>query len=222
MQEKPMNPRSAETTTAGEVAAAIVRAMPRFEEDERRLATAIYRGLAEARPVRLTEAAERAGLGESRVRQIVDGMSGVYRDDAGDIIGFWGLALEKMPHRLEVDGREVTTWCAWDPLFIVPLLGVDGRVRSNDPRSGQEVSLTVSAGGVSQIDPIGAVVSFRVPDASWDDTVVHSFCHYVLYFTSRESGQRWVDDHPGTLLLSVEDAFEVGLEVAREVFGLQG
>ena len=126
-----------------------------------------------------------------------------------------------MPHRLEVEGREVTTWCAWDPLFIVPLLGVEGRVRSNDPVSGQEVSLTVSATEVGQIDPPGAVVSFRVPHESWDDTVIHSFCHYVLYFASRESGQGWVDDHPGTLLLTVEDAFEVGLEVARGVFGLQ-
>jgi hypothetical protein len=36
--------------------------------------------------------------------------------------------------------------------------------------------------------------------------VVQSFCHYVWFFASAESGRRWVEEHPGTFLLDVEEA----------------
>jgi hypothetical protein len=34
------------------------------------------------------------------------------RDGQGRVLGFGGLAGAPMHHRLEVDGRDLSTWCA--------------------------------------------------------------------------------------------------------------
>ena len=39
--------------------------------------------------------------------------------------------------------------------------------------------------------------------------MIQGFCHFVLFFTTRETGERWVAEHDGTFLLSVDDAYEV-------------
>ena len=42
-------------------------------------------------------------------------------------------------------------------------------------------------------------------------TGTYSGGHYVLFFTAAEAGPaRWVGVHPGTFLLSLADAFELG------------
>jgi hypothetical protein len=48
----------------------------------------------------------------------------VFHDDAGHIVGFWGLSTTELgPHRLRgVDGVELSAWCAWDTLFLPELL----------------------------------------------------------------------------------------------------
>jgi alkylmercury lyase len=134
----------------------------------------------------------------------------VFYDQHRQVIGFWGLALPEMPHRLEVAGRVLHAWCALDPMFIVPLLGEPARVKSTCPVTGRPVSLTVTPDGATDVAPPEAVVSFLVPTRPWDDDVIGSFCHYVLYFAAEEPGRRWMATHPGTFLLSVEQAFEVG------------
>ena len=40
--------------------------------------------------------------------------------------------------------------------------------------------------------------------------VIQTFCHFVHFFTSGEAGESWTAEHPGTFLLSLEDAFELG------------
>ena len=50
----------------------------------------------------------------------------------------------------------------------------------------------------------GADVSFILPDAHVFGTtaanVMAKFCHFVFFFASRLSRERWVAKHPGTLL----------------------
>jgi alkylmercury lyase len=124
-----------------------------------------------------------------------------------------------MPHRLEVAGRVLHAWCAFDPLFIAPLLGEPARVESTCPVTAQPVSLTVTPDGVGDVSPPEAVVSFLVPTKPWDEDVIKSFCHSVLYFAAEEAGRRWIAAHPGTFLLSVEQALEVGRRFNLGRFG---
>lgn len=70
-------------------------------------------------------------------------------------------------------------------------------------------------------DPADAVVSFLSPDEPWADDVITSFCHYVLFFSSPEAGARWVAEHPGTFVLTLTEAFELGRRVDLYRFGVR-
>ncbi len=62
-------------------------------------------------------------------------------------------------------------------------------------------------------------MSFLTPETPFDANMVMSFCHFVLFFNSPESGTTWIAKHPNTFLLSLEDAFEVGRLTNRAKFG---
>ncbi len=206
-------------TTIEKLTRAIVDAMPGLNETEQRIAVTLYRTLAKGQPVEHAEIAGCTNLAESHVDEVLGSWPGVFYDDEGRVIGFWGLALQDMPHRLEVGGTEIHTWCAWDPLFIGPLLGKPGHVESLDPVSGEKLSLTVTPEGVENLSHEDAVVSFLIPDKPWDQNVIQEFCHFVLFVTTRETGERWVAEHEGTLLLSVDDAYEIGRRTNALQFG---
>lgn len=197
----------------------IVSAMPKLGSTERRIALGLYRLLAEGGPVPLARVAKSLNLSESYVRETLSEWPGVYYDDTSAVIGFWGLALTEMPHRLQVDGRTLYTWCAWDSLFIPGILGKKARVESADPLTREKVSLVVEAHGVKELKPRGAVVSFLAPKRNFDADVIQSFCHFVHFFGSRESGERWTSKHSGTLLLSVDEAYELGRLTNAHNFG---
>jgi alkylmercury lyase len=186
---------------------------------EQRLAVALYRTLAEGRPVAAAELASRTDRSVEEVSATLDGWPNVFYDRHRQVVAFWGLALPEMPHCLEVAGRVLHAWCAFDPLFIAPLLGEPARVESTCPVTAQPVSLTVTLDGVGDVSPPEAVVSFLVPTKPWDEDVINSFCHSVLYFASEQAGRRWIAAHPGTFLLSVEQAFEVGRRFDLGRFG---
>ena len=81
--------------------------------------------------------------------------------------------------------------------------------------------MTVTPEGVESLSHEDAVVSFLIPDEPWDQNVIQGFCHFVLFFTSRGTGERWVAEHDGTLLLSVDDA-EVKYKEIAETIPTQG
>ncbi len=186
---------------------------------DQRLAITLYRALGDGEPVAAAELARRTGRNVADVAATLDAWPGVFHDDHGRIIGFWGLALPAMAHRLQIGGRTLHAWCAFDPLFITPLLGEPTRVASRCPVTDEPVSLTVTSDGVTDISPAGAVVSFLAPTKPWDHNVIESFCHYVLYFASQAAGRQWVARHPGTFLLSIEQAFELGRRYDLDRFG---
>jgi len=191
-----------------ELAAQVMGRMPRPDRDGVPLALMTYRRLAEGAPVRVDALASAVGLSESRAREVLDTCE-VMIDEAGAIVGFGGLALEETAHRFEVDGVRLYTWCAWDALFLPPLLGKSASVSSPCPVTGQVVNLIVNPGGIASTEPRAAVMSFPVPTYSGED-VVSGFCQYVLLFASARAGELWTAKHSRTFLLSIEDAFELG------------
>jgi hypothetical protein len=36
------------------------------------------------------------------------------------------------------------------------------------------------------------------------------FCHYIHFFVDAQAGEKWTSEHPGTYLISLEEAFELG------------
>jgi alkylmercury lyase len=197
----------------------IAGAAPKLGTLERRIAVTLYRMLAEGKPVQPSRVAESLALPEGRVHEALGSWSGgVFYDEKGLVIGFWGLALSEMPHRLAVEGRSLYTWCALDSLFIPQILQKTARAESTCPVTGEQISLAVGPIGVEQLTPATAVVSLLTPDRSFDDTVRQSFCHFVHFFSSAEAGAVWTAEHPGTFLLSVDEAYRLGRLMNRRIF----
>lgn len=192
------------------LAGELLQALPPLEEKEQRVALALFRLLAEGEPVPLERIAESVGLPVERVDALLASWPGVYRDSEGSVIGFWGLSLGETPHRVEIGGRTLYGWCAWDTLFLPVILGKEGRVESPCATTGETVSVTVGPGGIGDVLPDGAVLSFLRPNGKFDHDVILSFCHYVLFFRSEEAGREWTAAHPNTFLLSIAEGFELG------------
>jgi alkylmercury lyase len=207
------------------LAEAVARAEPYFDEPSRRVALATYRRLAQGTPAPVDEVAERAGESAELVERLLGSWPGVFRDDRGDVVGFWGLTIGKLvpTHAIEVEGRRLLAWCAWDTLFLPGILGTEAGVESTCPVTKETISLVVRLDGVRETSHPQAVVSFLLPSTAFDADVIQSFCHFVHFFASRDAGESWTAEHQGTFLLSLEDAFELGRLVnARNFPSLAG
>lgn len=193
-----------------DLARELAAAMPALAPREQRVAIALYRLLAEGRPVPPARLAERSRLRDDEVGRLLESWPGVHFREGG-VVGFWGLALDEMPHRLHVDGRELRAWCAWDTLFLPELIGRPASVKSTCPATGETVSLEVIPGsGVRSVSPAGAVLSLLRREQPFDADMIISFCHFVHFFASEEAGAEWTARHPDTFLLTIDDGFEIG------------
>jgi hypothetical protein len=199
--------------------AALAAATPDLDEGGRRLAAVVLRLLAAGEPVSVLAAATGAGMPASRAGQLLRSWPGVFWDDRDLVAGFWGLALAPMPHRIRRAGTDLHAWCAWDPLFLAPVIG-DLQVVTADPVSGETISYVVAGNGViTGASHPHAVVSFLRPGQPWDDKVMTTFCHYVWHFTGPATAQQWTTAHPGTFVLSLDDATELARRHGARAFG---
>lgn len=204
---------------------ALAQVLPSFTAAEGRAALTLYRELAKGKPVDAEQLGKALGVTPAEARAVLDRDSlkrSVYANDQGRVVGFGGLAIAPTHHRFEVDGRALWTWCAWDTLFLPERLGERARVVSPDPESGQMVELVLTPHEIESVQPEDAVVSFLLPDAREFTSAANTiakFCHFVFFFTSRASGERWVAKHPGTFLYTVKDAFELARRANAKHFG---
>ena len=199
-------------TTVRELSEAIASATIGMDEQDYRIAVAAYDLLAQGDPVIPAEIASRAREPEAVVLTTLKGWPGVFWDDQGRVVGFWGLAIPQMDHHFQAEGANpMYAWCALDPFLIVPVIRRPARVESKDPVTGERITLTVTPAGITDLSPTTAVVSFIAPDKPFDFDVIESFCNYVLNFASRASAERWASERKGIVLLPAADAFEVGL-----------
>jgi alkylmercury lyase len=189
--------------------AALAGATPTLVGDGCRLAVAVYRLLARGAPVGLAEAANDASLPRERAEQLVASWPAVFFDEEERIVGFWGLALQAMTHRLVCAGVELSSWCAWDPLFLARIVG-DMEVRTHDPVTEDLITYRVTQDGtITGLSYPSTVMSFLCPDRPWDDEIMTRFCHFVWHFTGVESAERWTAKHPGTFTLGLDQATEL-------------
>ncbi len=214
------------TPTVDEYWAALDTALPAFSPEEQRVAVTLYRELAKGQPVDAVQLGLALGRSAAEARALLERDSlkvFVYPDDHGRVLGFGGLTAARMHHKLELQGRTLWTWCAWDSLFVPGILGEQGRITSPDPETGEPVHLIVTPQEIEFAEPRHAVVSFLLPDAREFVTSganpMATFCHFVFFFASRTSGERWVAKHPGTFLCSLDDAFGLAKRFNARKFG---
>ena len=195
-------------------------AMPRLSATEQRIALTLIRQLGLGAPLGVSRLASAAELSEAQITDTLDHLRGVFRDEEQRVVGFMGLTVVEMGHhRIHVDGRPLSAWCAWDTLFLPELLGETAYVTSRSPTSDTEITLTVTATGPTEVTPRDAVVSLLLPDGEFGPDVIQRFCEFVHFFASPQDSERWVAEHPGTFLLSVDDAYRLGQLTNRAGFG---
>lgn len=194
--------------------------LPAMTEEEKRLGLEVYRQLAHGEPVLSARLAEALEVPTRRVDELLEHphlKCLTYTNREGQIIGFGGLAVREMPHRFTVDGRTLYTWCAWDSLFIPGILGLEADVESPAPGSTARVRLNVAPDRVKRVQPASAVMSFLLPSAQTFQSdalkAMATFCHYIYFFPDRETAAAWTESRPGTTVISVSDAFELGRQM---------
>lgn len=125
--------------------------------------------------------------------------------------------LRPTPHRFEIGGVQLYTWCALDTLIFPAVLGRPAQVSSPCHATGQLISATVEPDAIREVEPANAVVSIVAPDGS--ASIRAAFCDEVHFFASGDVAEDWLDHHPGATVLPVADAYELGRPIARAVVG---
>jgi alkylmercury lyase len=162
------------------------------------------------------------GLGIMEVQDVMRLWPGVYRNDSGRIIGFWGLTVERMGHAMRVGDLDLYAWCAWDTLFLPGILGRPATVRSSSAVTADPIRVEIGEATVLA-EPSSTAMSFLDPGSGSIDTdrIISTFCHHILFFSSVEEGEEWVRSaDTNAFVLTVEDAFELGRAFNRIRFGL--
>jgi alkylmercury lyase len=200
-----------QTITPSSLAAELIAAAPPLNEQEQQLAISLYRLLAEGQPVRAAALADRVRMPLEEVDRALAEWGGIFTDDQDRVIGFLGLSIRPMPHRLTVAGRTLYAWCAFDTLFLPELLGATAEVESQCPTTGERIALTVEGTEVTDARPGDTVLSYLHKDEPLDQNVIKSFCHYIHFFANSAAAAEWTVRHEGTFTLSLAE----GSEIAR-------
>ena len=210
---------------------AVIQAFPTLDPEEQRVGILLYRLLAGGDPVApsaLTQVKEWSGMPADQFLRQSKLSSLVEWDHDEAVIGFGGLTTRPSRHSLLVGDKRLSTWCAWDAMFIPELLAVTAVIESVCPQTGNPVRLRVGADGIERMDDRTPVLSFTAPNPSDQitspDQAILSFCSYVNLFESRQAGTTWISTRPGKFLLSVADGFTLAKRYNAARFGavLQG
>jgi hypothetical protein len=135
----------------------------------------------------------------------------VFTDEHGRVIGFPGLAIRPMPHRITVNGRTPYAWCALGHPLSARAARRDRGDRIDLPNDGERINLTVDGAEVTSRRPAEIVLSFLRRAEPFDADTIRTFCHYVHFFANREAAADWTSQHEGTFTLSLAD----GSAIAR-------
>ncbi len=135
-------------------------------------------------------------------------------DRAGNIVGL-GVTLVPTSHHIQLGGRVLYTWCAFDTVLLPPQLDVEAQVQSTCPVTGQPITFVATPEGVIRdLSPASSVMSLVVP-AQRSDCTRATFCQQSLFFQSERAASAFLAEHPEALLLSVKEAAYVGRLVAQ-------
>jgi alkylmercury lyase len=198
-----------ENRTFEETAAAILALFPPLDETEASVALTLYRLLAKGAPVSSASLARAARVSPDEAERMLSSWPDVYRDAEGCIIGYGGLTIAETKHRIRLGSHDRYTWCAWDTLFIPPLLGLTAEVESACPATGKAVLLTVHPQGIEPArDEL--FISLVAPEPESAADIVSHFCCHVQFLCGEEAANEWVAKRPGTLLATLDQAWQLG------------
>ena len=170
------------------------------------------RALVNGEPLTIDELGRLAAVLPLEVPKLLGQLPGFAQfDTVGRVVGLLGLSLQCSATRFDAAGRIVSTWCAWDSLFIPRVIGMRARIASHCPITKKLIQLVVGPDGVISTSSTDVRVSFLL-DSETDNGsgVVGACCRHIHYLGSRQAADLWISDHPEGFALTVDEAWEVG------------
>ncbi len=191
------------------IAQAVCKRQERYQRNTL-LFDQLVRLLVQGRPVAPELLAHRLHWELEEVRSILQAHPELEYDEQGNLIGS-GLTLVPTAHQLQVEQRTLFAWCAFDTLTYPVDLHLSAQVTSRCPVTGRSIRLKVTPEQVLDLDPGEAQVSLVVDVAAGCcHNVRQDVCHYGHFFASREAAFLWQAAHQEVVILSVEEAYQVG------------
>lgn len=198
-----------------EVIAKALLQTPDTSSSLRPLRRQLTRLLAQGRPVAPAQLAVAMRSSLDEITAALQEIPELEYDEHGNIAGK-GLTLIPTPHQFHVNHHPLFTWCAWDALYFPVLLHCSAHVISTCPVTAETIRFTATPEQICDLDPPGAMISLVIPEATACSTNVRgAFCCYSHSFSSPEAATSWQQAHPDALLLSVEEAYQVGKFVVQ-------
>jgi len=184
-----------------------------------RLALPLWRLLARGKPVAPEELASALHRSLQETQTLLQTWD-TRADHEGHIVAS-GLSLVPAAHQFHLGEQALYTWCALDALSYPAVLGRTARVISTCPVTGREIRLTVTPEAIMDLSPEVAVVSVRLPVEDTDTcTIQEDICNDGRFFVSHDVASTWPSLHPQAVLLSMEEAAQLGREMARQILAL--
>jgi alkylmercury lyase len=191
------------------IAQAVIQRLERYPRHTL-LFDQLVRLLVQGRPVAPELLARRLHRDLEEVRSVLQAHPELEYDAQGNLVGS-GLTLVPTTHQFRVGQRTLFTWCAFDTLTYPVELHLSAQVTSRCPVTASTIQLTVTPEHVLDLDPGEAQVSLVVAVAAERcSNVREDVCTYGHFFASRQAALLWQAAHPQVVILSVEEAYQVG------------
>src|SRR5262245_30391740 len=129
---------------------------------------ALIRQLASGQPVSSADLAVSLTMEEPAVGAVLQKMSDVDYDSAGNVVGF-GLSLVPTAHEFTINGQTLYTWCALDTFLYTALLDLPAQVVSHCPVTARPIALAMTPAHISELAPASTVISLVIPNGSVAD-----------------------------------------------------
>ena len=180
------------------------------------LCIAVYRLLLKGAPVSDSDIARATGFGAARIAELFELIPDCAcerndtndANDANGITAFIGLSITPAKHRLVMGDGTFHTWCAFDALFLPPLLGKEAEIITRCPASDEEIRVRLSPDALLSVEPGAAVMSLVAPDQdAYRRDLRGSFCCNVNFFRDREVFEAWKQEDREIEAISLQDAF---------------
>lgn len=195
-----------------DIAKRVLRLTHPLTRVEQRLIREGQRGLVNGEPLTIAELARLAKITPFEIPEVLGQLPGlVHYDEKGRVVGLLGLSLQCSATRFDAAGRIVSTWCAWDSLFIPRVIGKRARIASHCPITKKLIQLVVGPEGVISTSAPELRVSFLLASETEEGSgVVGACCSHIHFLATRQAADLWISAHPEGFVLTLDEAWEVG------------
>ena len=206
------------TVDLRDVAKRVLRLARPLTTVEQRLIREGQRALVKGEPLTIDELGRLVNVSPLEVQETLGHLPGfAHFDEAGRMVGLLGLSLQCTAYRFDACGRIVSTWCAWDSLFIPRVIGMRARVASHCPITKKLIQLVVGPEGVVSASSPDLRISFLFDCETGESaSVVRACCDQIHFLSSWQAADLWISDDPEGFVLTLDEAWEVGRSFVDE------